>query len=345
MSEIKQIRLSAIDPILKTNIPLPTEKETGKYIYWGSNNLYPQFLYETYSNSSTLQSAINTICDFVCGDGIKAETDAPNNLESWGSFIHKLTLSKLIYGAYAIQVIKQPITNKAVLYSLDLCKIRYSKNKDNVYSILYCDNWAGWTTKAKSLPLWTKDELNSVFVSSTHSLKELYPKPMWSASIKSAVVESKIADYHLNAISNGFSSSYIVNFNSGQPTPEQQEEIERTVNEKFSGSENAGRILIAFNDNKENAVSLEKLDTTDFDNKYQALTTSCKAAIYEALRVNPVLLGYNANGGLQGIDYKSIYNIFNKTVIKPIQNQIIDDIKNLSGVTIEIDPFKIDLES
>ena len=39
-------------------------------------------------------------------------------------------------------------------------------------------------------------------------------------------IENKINEFHLNSISNGFSGSYIVNFNNGVPNDQIKDEIE-----------------------------------------------------------------------------------------------------------------------
>ena len=57
----------------------------------------------------------------------------------------------------------------------------------------------------------------------------------------------------------------IINFNNGEPTDEIREEIERNINEKFSGYQNAGRILISYNADEANKTTIERLDSDDFD--------------------------------------------------------------------------------
>lgn len=338
--ENKRLIFTNVNPYSKDNIPSPTEKDAGRVLTWGDKNDYPNFLWDCYLNSATLQSSINTIVDFICGNGVKTDIERPNKYESWEEFIRKIALSKMIYGGFAIQVIKNVIGKVAELYCLDMNKVRLSKDNK---SILFCDKWTGWTNKAQVFPVYSSEEVNSIYFSKGQITKGRYPIPIWNSAVNAAVTEKKIGEYHLNAIANGFSSSYIINFNNGQPTPEQKSEIEHSLNEKFCGSENAGRLAVAFNDSKDSAVTVEKLDADSFDKKYDALKSSVEKTILQSIRINPVLLGYNANSGLGETEYNSIYKLFNRTTVYPIQKQIITTINQLSDWKISIVPFNIDL--
>ena len=44
--------------------------------------------------------------------------------------------------------------------------------------------------------------------------------------------------------------SMLINFNNGVPPDEQRDMIESSIIEKFSGSSNAGRFILAFNDSE-----------------------------------------------------------------------------------------------
>lgn len=75
----------------------------------------------------------------------------------------------------------------------------------------------------------------------------------------------------MNSILNNFAGSAVINFNNGVPTEDVQKDIERKVNEKFGGADNAGRTLVSFNDNKDSAVTIERLTDDNQDKKYQSL--------------------------------------------------------------------------
>lgn len=343
MEKVKNLYFTNIAPYVQGNVPQPIERDRGEILSWGDNNLYPQFLWDCYLNSPTLQAAVNSIVDFTAGNAVECtDKDQPNRCETWEEFIRKISLSKLVYGGYAIQVIKNILGDVNELYCIDMNKVRLSKEGN---SILISEKWNGWSSKAESYPVFSKDEVNSIYFSKGHTSKGKYPLPLWNAAVNSVVTEKKIGEYHLNAISNGFSSSFIINFNNGSPQPEQQREIEQAINEKFCGSENAGRIAVSFNDNKENAVTVEKLDSDNFDQKYSALKDSVEKTILQSLRVNPALLGYNPNSGLAETEFEKIYGLFNRTVIYPVQKDITSTIQKISGWNIRIVPFNTQIDA
>ena len=54
----------------------------------------------------------------------------------------------------------------------------------------------------------------------------------------------------------GLSPSMLINFNNGIPNQEERTLLERRIAEKFSGSSNAGKFILAFNDNKETQAEI-----------------------------------------------------------------------------------------
>ncbi len=66
--------------------------------------------------------------------------------------------------------------------------------------------------------------------------------------------DCQIANFHNNNLRNNFWGGYLINFNNGIPTPEEQGDIERQIKRKFSGTDNAGRFVVTFNDDVSKAL-------------------------------------------------------------------------------------------
>ena len=79
---------------------------------------------------------------------------------------------------------------------------------------------------------------------------DIYHTPDYIAANNWALVDQRVAEFHLNNISNGFSGSYMINFANGVPTQDERLAIERSLNNKFSSSSNAGKMVITFSDDK-----------------------------------------------------------------------------------------------
>ena len=66
------------------------------------------------------------------------------------------------------------------------------------------------------------------------------------------------------------------------PDDDLKNEIERNLNNKFSGTGNAGRFLISFSESKENAPEVLNLSSDDFDKRYIELESRNTKQIFVA---------------------------------------------------------------
>lgn len=337
-----KIAFAATNDYITEAIPLPKEKAVRGYDFmaWGEDNHYPDFLYDLYLNCASLQTLINGIVDYIMGDGINVVngTQFPNLDE----VLSKVVEDYIIFGVGAINVIRDKANNPREIYWLDARKVRANDKCDVFY---FSEDWNKTYGRVDciKLPKFKKDsvEPSSIIYFKRKQSRGVYPVPMWGAAVKSVVTEVEIGKYHLNEIFNNFAASAVINFNNGVPDDEDKDEIEKNVNEKFTGSENAGRFMLSFNDNKENAVTVERLGTDDFDQRYSALASRVRSEIFTAFRANPNLFGLpTENLGFNNEEYESTFKLFNRTVVRPIQNDLIALFRDL-GTEIEITPFSM----
>ena len=149
----------------------------------------------------------------------------------------------------------------------------------------------------------------------------------WQGGSQYAELEEEISNFHLNNILNGLAPSMLINFNNGTPDPEQREMIERRIYEKFSGSSNAGKFILAFNDNPETAASIEPVQLSDAHQQYEFLSNESSKKIMVAHRiVSPMLFGIKDDTGLgnNADELKTASILFDNLVIKGFQNLLIE---------------------
>lgn len=348
------VALSAINPFLSTNLVENIEKEiSGKdFISWGNDNRYPNYLFSLYSDCATLQSIINGTGDFVVGNDIKCNVSKfSKQINKKGDtiidLISRISIDYLIFGGFAIQVIKDYNNQISELYWLDFSKLRCDK-KNEVF--FYSEDWNKSVGRVKTIkyPKFSPNDKNatSIFYFKGNKTRSTYPTPIYNASIIACELEKKINKFHLNEISNNFLTSKIINFNNGQPDSYIQEEIEKNINEKFSGAENTGRILISFNQNKDSATTIENLGTDDFADRYNALAKRMREQIFVAFRTCPIVFGLQKeNNGFSQDEYLQAFVLYNRTMVQPIQNIIINTLDKIFGVenSITITPFSIEV--
>ena len=125
----------------------------------------------------------------------------------------------------------------------------------------------------------------------------------------------------------------MVNFNNGIPESEEERMlIESRVLNKFGGSSNAGRVIVAFNDDKEAAATIEAVQLSDAHNQYQFLSDECMRKLLVSHRVtSPMLLGIKDQTGLgnNAEELKTASTLFDNTVVIPYQEKIIDALEEL----------------
>ena len=368
MSSIKpkaNISFAAINPYAESNIISPKEtKYTGKeFVEWGDGNQYPEYLQALYDNVPTLKSIIDGCVDYAVGDGVSILplTDTlPNGVmnlkgDTIVEQVRDVSFDCFFAGGLALQVIRNGFGDPVETHYIDMRFLRANKECTVFY---YSENWSkGGKKDVIVYPAFmpnldwnalTDEERNShassiLYVKKSH--KKTYPVPCYAAAIKACEIERCVDDFHLNAINNGFTGSYIINFNNGVPEDNIKEEIEDSFNEKFSGHENAGRIGFSWNPNKESATTIEKVDVEDFGEKYKSLEANSRQKIFTAFRANPNLFGIPTESlGFSQEEYESAFRLFNRTMIRPIQTMIADAYDKIYGKTgvLTIKPFTLD---
>ena len=361
------IALAALDPYLERNIVSPKETVVrGKdFVEWGDGNAYPDYLLELTKTVPTLRSIINGTVDFIVGDNVTLSIPLrqgwkPGQVNMRGDTIAEqvedLARDYETYGGYALQVIRDFAGRVAETYYIDLRFLRTNKEVDVFW---YSEKWAEKGKKdvvmypsfrwdiAERWSTLTDEERNRnassiLYVKTTHS--QVYPMPVYAASVKACEIERMVDDYHLCSLENGFNPSVIINFNNGIPTDQMKKEIEEQVMEKTGGANNAGRIILSWNPNKESATTFETLPITDFGDKYKALAENSREKIFTAFRAYPNIFGLSTATGFSIEEFDSAFKLYNRTSVRPVQRMIADTYDKIWGQSgvLNITPFSLD---
>ena len=324
---------------------MPDGKETVRsgydYVSWGKDNRFPNDLYDMYQNSAILQSVINGTADYVFGSGVISAFDVVNDkYETLEDVVKRCVFDLLIFGGFAIQLMYKGGKVEA-MYWLDFQKCRKSEDEKKIY---YSDDWGKYAKKALEYNAWTPDtdKGTCIFYYKGHKTRGIYPVPMYIGALKSVKISTEISNFHLNNITKGFASNAVISFNNGEPDEDTKARIEKDVKEKFCGTDNAGSFLLLFNDSKDNACEIAKIQDDKFDLKYDALAKSVKEDIFIAFRATPTLFGLpNENNGFSKQEYLESFDLYNKTVVVPLQKDVERAFKSI-GFVIKFKTFKLD---
>lgn len=313
-------------------------------VYWGRDNKFPQKLWGLYSECPTLQAIIDNTTDYISGNKVtmKGKEIMNRDGETMADLVGQIGIDRLLYGGFAIQVIYNKLFDPIEYYVLDFEKCRVNLDLTKVY---YSDSWASGTRSYTTYDTFkSTDNLSTkVLYFKGKKTRGVYPLSSINGSLKAVETQVEIQNYHLNAIKNNFAPSAIVNMNNGLTDPDTKKKIEDKMNNKFSGTNNAAKMLISWNQNKESATTIDRLEDDNFDKKYENLAKSTKETIFTAYRMSPILCGIsNETKGFAKTEYNEVFELYNKTVVRPIQQEIIRAFKQISADNeIVIEPFKV----
>jgi len=157
-----------------------------------------------------------------------------------------------------------------------------------------------------------KSEGSFIYVISDYQVgKTYFTDPSYLAGLPYAELEEEIANYCINHIKNGLSFGHIINFNNGVPTDEVKREISKDIKNQTTGSINAGQAILSFNDNKENATTVEALEVSEAHKQYEFLSSESGQKLMISHRVtSPILFGIKDNTGMG--NNGSVWNFFSR---------------------------------
>ena len=344
--------------------PEVREFPSREWVTYGRNNSYFQYLIDRSRGSATNGAVINSIIDMIYGGGLTA-LDSSRKPDEYAQLIsifgEKDTkrvigdLKRMGQGAFEIIYNKKKRVYKAYHMPIETLAPEKANDDGEIEAYYYAKDWSkvrskdqveripafGFGNKTKEI-LYIKDYNPGLFYFSTVD---------YHGALQYAQLEEEISNYHINNIQNGLAPSYFINFNNGYPGDEKAKAVEKQINEKYSGSSNAGRVIISFNDNKELEGTLTAVPLSDAPEQYQFLSDESMKKILVGHRVtSPLLLGLpSATGfGSNADELQTAFILMENWVAKPFRKLIIDSIDDVLAVNeisldlafISVNPFK-----
>ena len=321
--------------------PEIVEKSNKEWVAYGSDNNYYQYLIDRYNGSPTNNAIINGISEMIYGRGLDAldSSKKPEAYAKMMTLFHKDCVRKLCYdlklmGQCSMQVIySKDRKTIARVEHIPVENLRAEKcnEKGEIEAYYYSDNWSKVknVNDTKRIPAfgYSSEAIEIVYVKPYRAGYKYYSSPDYQGGLQYSELEEEISNYHLNNILNGLAPSMLINFNNGTPNAEERQMLENRIYQKFSGSSNAGKFILAFNDNPESAATIEPIQLSDAHNQYQFLSDESSRKIMVAHRVvSPMLLGIKDNSGLgnNADELKTASILMDNTVIRPFQTLLID---------------------
>ena len=345
-----------------TTAPIVTESRGKEYILFGTEewaNLYPQFLIDLYYNSSTQAAIINATAEMIAGEDIVIEDEeereldaivklkkffnSANSSETLHEVIKKISFDFKLQGAFALNIVwSQDRTQIAEIYHVGVEKIRAELPNEmgKVEGYYISADWSNTRqNKPYRVPAFNTNDRtspNQILYTGIYSPNmNSYYTPDYVAANNWALVDQRVAEFHLHNISNGFAGSFMISFANGVPTQEERFQIEQSLADKFSGEKNAGKFVLTFSDDKTRTPEITAISPSDLDKQYLALQELLVQNILTGHRVtSPILMGIKSDTGLgnNADELNSAANFYLNTVVKPFQEHILKILKKIFTV-------------
>jgi predicted transcriptional regulator len=320
-------------------LPVFKENKAKGFVTFGADNLYPDFLVELFNKSPKHNAIVSAKASYIAGIGTnvfgqnttdiaKAEAKLKNinAYETYEELKAKIAYDAELFNGFCVEVIwNKAKTAPSEYYHIPFKDVR--KGLEGEY--IYCEDW----TDAKA-PRISYQPYNAI----TRESKQLYycqfyrpgegtyPLPDYVGALKYIEVDTEISNYYLNSIKNGFTAQTHIQLFKGIPTPEEARATARRFKENYQGTDNAGGLIIQYNDPTEKESVISNLQPSDFDKQFDLLNKTVQQEIFVAHKVNsPMLFGVRVEGQLGGrTELIEAYEMFHHAYIEPRQQKIDD---------------------
>jgi hypothetical protein len=342
-----------------TTAPIVSEVRGKDWIDYGTEewaNLYPQFLIDLYYNSSTQAAIINSTAELIAGEGLVIEDEEERDLEmvvklkkffnsangneTLDEVIKKIAFDFKLQGAFALNIIwSQDRTQISEIHHIAVEKIRCEKPNalGKVEAYYVSSDWSNIReNEPYRVPAFNTNDRtspNQILYTGLYSPNmNAYHTPDYVAANNWALVDQRVAEYHLNNISNGFSGSFMISFANGVPTLEERRQIEQSLADKFTGADNAGKFILTFSDDKTRTPEITPISPSDLDKQYLSLQELLVQNILTGHRItSKTLMGIDAASGFSSNadELNAASNYYLNTVCKPYQSIIMKTLRKI----------------
>jgi hypothetical protein len=347
----------------RPEMPNIRETKNKDYVLYGEDNLYPNKLIE-YRDISSLHNAIlstkslmvagedilfdgKLTSEFLMSPEIQKFYENPGNAGDLKDLTAKISADYILYGAFSLEIIwAKNYKSIAEINYLDTGLIRSGKDDEGIVKeYWYSEDWSKLREyPAVSIPVFdknTKEPRQIVYAGNFQPGLKFYGRPSYASVLSWVAVDGLISEFHLSNISNGFNPSMTLKFFKKPSSPEEQENIVRSIKQQFGGNKNTGKVMIFFSDGKELAPEVLPVSVSNLDKQFSVIADQVVQQIVAGHKVtSPMLLGIATPGKLgYSSELESSFKIFNRIVIVPDQRVIektLNMLSSINGITEKI---------
>jgi hypothetical protein len=354
----------------RIELPRLTELPNYKFINYGEDNLYPQYLVKLTRTSALHRTIIENKSKLVAGSGLTVN-ELP--LKDWIKTLNGPTAIRVqnlffntkfplrdwikrtakdfeIFGAYSSEVIwSSNFEYIKILKHLDTSKIRSGiMNKNGEIECYYFSrDWNRWNTKdIIRIPVFSYENNESynqiIYKKEYNPDLEYYTEPSYIGGLTYINLDSELGLFNLSHIQNGLNPGLIFKVPFQFKSNEEKLAFINEFMNHYRGAKNNKNPLILAK-NGEHTWEIEKVDVPNFDSQLIALGEFILQELIFAHRItNGALVGLQTSGKLGGVNPDELNfskDQFNKFVIEPSRlmlEETLQDVLKTHGLDVKI---------
>jgi hypothetical protein len=337
------------------------------WVFFGKDNLFPQYLIELADNCAIHNALLETKHKFIQGQGFAFEgkTSQVRRAEAFvesldKDFLRKTAVDCSYFDGFYWQMLETRGGDISKLKHIDFSYIRSGKMDEmgDVEEFYFSPDWEYATKKTnfkpeeeiykpKPIAKWGSSDRN--LIRERGQLlqgkfykpgKLFYAEPSYIGALNYIEISSQIAELHKNNIDNGMVGSMHIHLFEDLSDATKRKKVEKAINDKFVGSENAGKVVVTWSTNPDVKTQIEAIPVNDSHDMYAHLSGKVNEEIVAAHRVPLSLAGVKVSTGLQSDESVNRVSMeyFQNTVIKPFQQLIcskLQEVLSFNGIEVE----------
>jgi len=329
-----------------TEYPVEQQDKRNNVITWGKDNLYPQWLNSLFYSSPIHSGIIRSKVFYTVSGGLTY--DGADQV-AWEEFFKNGTaqgnlddlteeLSMDLEIGNSIAIRGRWDLKKDKCERLDIIPFETARKAIDGGDLVVSPDWSDnrqEVTTYKPLDLKNKDSFQFYVIWEAPTKQTLfpgarkiesgeYPFPPYIGAIKSIQTDAEIINFQHREIINNFAMGTIVNMNNGKPP---EDEDRRKIERKFrdqSGSDGAGGTLLFYNNGKDNAITVERLNGNDLNARYLSLGSDNRKNILVGHSVtSSTLFGLPSDGNFNASEMEIGFEIMNNSYFKRRRSAIL----------------------
>jgi len=328
-------------------VPVMKELPNKGWVLFGEDNKFPNMLLNMFNKSSKHNGIVLGKVNYIVGKGFDNVTQA-NAYENSNEILKKLSLDIEVFGGCYVEVQYNELGKIGAYYHVPYHKVR--SNKDNTQ--FFVKDWESYKKNDEPKVFLAynpnqdvkqlRNQTQILYYKEYRPGVETYSYPGYMGALNAIQTDIEISKYHLSTITNGMFASKMISFFEGIPSEEEKREIEKGFKSKFTGSENAGNIVLNFGKDPAKRPQLDDLSSTELDKHFDILAKSIQQELFSGHQVvSPMLFGVRVEGSLGGrSEIREAYEIFKATYANDKQQALELLFKEITGIEAKIIPVE-----